>query len=206
MTACGLLVTLAGVVAFRVPLLQGIGQFLNVGAPLEEPVDAVFILGGDVLTRPFVAAAIVEEGFADTILVPTPRNPSGARRSNEPEEEVLIRRVLEALDVPPQAIVEIPHVVKTTQGEAHVLFRFLDETTSPDLAEVSRIAIVTNDYHTRRTRLLFRRAVGDRDLELEFVSVPLDRFAPNNWWRSPDGLATYSLEYLKYLATVARIY
>ena len=59
----------------RESLLTSAGQWLNVGSPLDDRVDAVMVLGGDASTRPFVAAAIIRAGLASQVLIPRTAEP-----------------------------------------------------------------------------------------------------------------------------------
>ena len=53
-------------------ILHGYGAWLDVGAPLDRPVTAVFVLGGGANHRPLVASGIYHAGFAERVLVSAP--------------------------------------------------------------------------------------------------------------------------------------
>jgi uncharacterized SAM-binding protein YcdF (DUF218 family) len=63
---------------------------------------------------------------------------------------------------------------------------------------------VTNDFHSRRARFVFREVIGDRANTLIVVSAPVDRFGPTDWWRSKEGMKIYLAEYLKLAYYVCR--
>ena len=69
-SACA--VTVVVLYLARSAVLCAAGQWLNVGETLAEPVDYVFVLGGDASTRPFLAAAIYRAGYTRQILIPRP--------------------------------------------------------------------------------------------------------------------------------------
>ncbi len=175
-------------------LLRSWGEFLNVGRPLTAPVDVVFVLGGGFESRPFVAAEIFRGGYATQILISRPARHSMDFLGGRSEAEVT-RQILERLEVPAASIVELPRPVDSTVAEVAALREYLED------ARPGKVAVVTSDYHTRRTRILLWRALGSSANELRIVSAPVDDFAPDDWWRSQRGLATYFLETIK-LVTV----
>lgn len=175
----------------RSQLLASLGGWLNVGETLREPVDYVYVLGGDASTRPFLAAAIYRAGYASDVLIPRSLEPAEADDARMPTEEELLQRVLALRGVPETAIRRLDGAVSSTRDEARALAGFLAERPE------ATVAIVTNDFHTRRTRLLFCRAIpGARD-RLHFIAAPTDGFSPGNWWHFKDGVLWYVGEYAK---------
>jgi uncharacterized SAM-binding protein YcdF (DUF218 family) len=181
---------LAGLYLTRVPSLTAVAGFLDVGEP-PGPVDAVMVLGGGSNTRPVVAAALVRAGLARRVLVPTVRLAPENEDGLTPPDHELIRRVLRARGVPDQAIVNLPGEVNSTRDEARSLHRYLD--TEPD----ATVTVVTNGFHTRRTRMLFCHELGERAAQVHFVAAPTDGFSTHDWWRHEAGFNTYAAEYFK---------
>lgn len=189
-----LALVLTGVVAAviqRHGLLSAAGRALNVSSPLREPVDYVMVLGGGASTRPFVAAAIVRAGLAQKVLIPRFAESDAVRDGIVPAEDAVIRQVLLRSGVSPDAVILLDAVVDSTESEAKCLADFLNE--HPGM----RVAVVTNDYHTRRTRLLFSRACGSRAGDLRYIGAPADEFKASNWWQFETGVILYLNEYLK---------
>jgi uncharacterized SAM-binding protein YcdF (DUF218 family) len=189
-----LAVLLAGVVVAynqRHSLLTAAGRSLNVSSPLQEPVDYVMVLGGWPSTRPFVTAEIVRAGLAEKVLVPRFEESDEVRKGIVPSENEAIRQVLLRSGVAPDAIVLLDSVVDSTQSEARVLAEFLNQHPG------AHVAVVTSDYHTRRTRLLFSRACGNRAGNLRYIGAPTDDFDASNWWQFECGVVNYLTEYLK---------
>jgi uncharacterized SAM-binding protein YcdF (DUF218 family) len=190
-----ILPSVAGIVAYaeRVALLTAAGSWLDVGERLREPVDSVFILGGDADTRPFAAAAIMRSGWArQALIVPTAPEP-GELSQQELLREILLRRGVAA-----EAIVELPGKVASTRDEARALGRFLDRHPGHS------VAVVTSDYHTRRTRSIFRAQLGDCAGRVHFVAAPTERFTAANWWHYEQGWKMYIGEYIKMVASLAQ--
>ncbi|MBS0205651.1 MAG: YdcF family protein [Planctomycetes bacterium] len=168
--------------------LRWIGGWLDVGERLSTPVDCVYVLGGESSTRPFMAAAIYRAGYTRQILIP-----EGLPAVDEflPPEHQIQREVLLARGVPRESIQLLSGSVDSTRDEARILGAFL--ASRPD----ATIAVVTSDFHTRRTRMIFRKRLpGSRD-RLHFIATPTDGFGRENWWRFKDGVLWYTFEYIK---------
>jgi uncharacterized SAM-binding protein YcdF (DUF218 family) len=179
-----------GLYLARGRLLPAAARFLDVSEPPRR-ADAVMVLGGGAATRPFVAAALVRAGLARRALVPRVRpSPEGDEGLTLPEDEV-IRRALRARGVPDEAVVTLPGEVDSTRDEAQALGRFLE--AEPD----ARVIVVTNGFHTRRARMLFRHALGERLARVHFVAAPTDGFGAEDWWRHEEGFRCYAGEYFK---------
>src|SRR6516225_4130094 len=74
----------------RAALLTAAGRWLDVGERLHEPVDCVYILGGDADTRPFAAAALIRSGWARQALIAPGPVTAYARSHQELLREVLL--------------------------------------------------------------------------------------------------------------------
>jgi uncharacterized SAM-binding protein YcdF (DUF218 family) len=186
-----LLLGTVAIVYFLSPfVLCRAGRWLNVGERLSSPVDYAFVLGGEATTRPFLAAAIYRAGYARSVLLPEGLAPSEQDEFHLAEHQIQ-RAVLIHRGVPAEDIIQLPGVVDSTRDEAHVLATFL--TTNPQ----SSVAVVTSDFHTRRTRLIFRRILPAHRNQIHFVACPTDGFGPDDWWHYRDGILWYVAEYAK---------
>lgn len=180
------------------PFLLGcVGRWLNVGEELDVPVDYVYVLGGEASTRPFLAAAIFRAGFARKVLIPEGQPPTAADEWQMSEHQVQ-RAVLLHRGVPDRAILELPGPVDSTSDEAVALAKFLESNPQ------ATVAVVTSNFHTRRTRLMFRRILPKHRDHLRFVACPTDGFGPENWWHYRDGVLWYTAEYAKLLREMLR--
>jgi uncharacterized SAM-binding protein YcdF (DUF218 family) len=171
-------------------LLPEAARALDVSEPPPR-VDAVMVLGGGATTRPFVAAALVRAGLARRVLVPGVRLSPGQEEGLAPPESEVIRRVLRARGVLDGDVVTLPGEAASTRDEARALACFLDGDPG------ATVAVVTNGFHTRRARLLFRRELGERLSRVHFVAAPTDGFNTDDWWRHEEGLGCYLTEYVK---------
>ena len=188
----GCLALLAGLLyASRGCYLPAAARFLDVSEPPRR-VDAVLVLGGDSATRPFVAAALFKAGLARGVLVSRVKAAPEVDEGLMPPDHEVMRRVLRARGVPARAIVLLPGECDSTADEARALATFLADEPH------AVVAVVTNAYHTRRARSIFRRALAERSVELLFVAAPTDGFDETNWWRFETGVRTYASEYVKF--------
>ena len=177
----------------RTVLLTAAGRWLDVGESLREPVDCVFVLGGDADTRPFAAAAMIRSGWARQVLiVPTAHEP-GEHSHQELLRDILVRRGVAAA-----AVVELPGQVASTRDEARSLRQFLERHPGHS------VAVITSDYHTRRTRSIFTAQLGDCARQVHFVAAPTERFTAANWWHYEQGWKLYIGEYIKLICTAGR--
>ena len=181
----------------RDSLLASAGQWLNVGSPLIDRVDEVMVLGGDATTRPLVAAAVVRAGLASRVLVPQTAESEEIGDGLVPPHHEIIRQVLIRSGVPTDAILLLPTTVDSTDQEAQCLADFLEKHPG------HTVAVVTSDFHTRRTRLLFGRACREHAADIHFIGAPTDGFNGANWWRFESGFIYYVNEYLKLAKALA---
>lgn len=183
---------LAAIVAvFPAQVLPGVALWLDVGER-PRPADYVMVMPGDEETRPFIAAGMVRRGLARAVLVPTtadgPLTEDGIARPNHE----LIRQILNVRGVDDERIVFLGRQSSSSWDDAEALAEFLASRPG------STVAVVTSDYHTRRSRWVFRRVLRDQANRLFFVSAPSDYFSPHDWWLSKSGLRTYAAEYSKF--------
>lgn len=181
---------------FHVPLLQSAMWWLDVGQPCPAPASYVMVLNGGEYTRPFAAAALVKEGLARRALVATVAEHVGDRDPTVPPYHEINHRVLVQRGIAEGDITLLPIDAATTRDEAAALAGFLQ------LHPNATVIVVTNDFHTRRSRWIFSRILGERAAQTEFFSAPSDDFDEAFWWRSEAGFVTVGTEYLKLAAYI----
>jgi uncharacterized SAM-binding protein YcdF (DUF218 family) len=186
----GIVACAAAMILARESLLQFALSWLDVGTQPAE-VDCVLVLGGDVSTRPFVAASLAKLGLARRVLVPRTLGTGRDIEGIVGLEDELTCEVLRRRGVPREAITLIGQPCAHTQDEARALGDYLK--ASPSV----RAAVVTSGYHTRRARWVFRSVLGRTAERVSFVSAPWDDFPRERWWRDPSGASAVLGEYLK---------
>ena len=183
-------VGLGGLYLAREPLLRGVGQWLDVGVD-PQPADYVMPLGGDENTRPFAAAKLIRNGKASKAIVADIRPTAEAEAGLTPRVHVIMRRVLMHYDVAASDIVTVGNRCDSTYDEARALAGFLEGRPK------ARVIVVTGHYHTRRTRWIFNRVLGDRAGQVSFASAPAHAFRLSSWWKNVKGAELVVGEYLK---------
>ncbi len=179
-------------IAYRAAWLPSVANWLDVGVRPRK-ADYVMVLPGGASTRPLVASAMISRGLALKVLIPTSQISPQAADGLVPQDHELIRRVLNKRGVPDERIEFLGVRSASTWGDAAALREFLVGSSNVS------VAVVTNDYHTRRARWVFRRVLGEHVGQILFVSVPTDYVRPDSWWQSRLGLETYCSEYCKFL-------
>lgn len=178
---------------FRGALLTGVAELVVVEDRLT-PADLIFVLNGDVHTRPFRAAQLYREGLAPRVVIAREQARPATRLGLYPGDADVAVEIMRREGVPGSAILvlETEGGVTSTSDEAEALRRHVAATSA------RRVIVVTSDYHTARARWLVRRAPGMDSTQVLMAGAPDDRFSPANWWRSEAGLVAYVQEYLKF--------
>lgn len=199
---CGIALLVLAIAAWLMPerILTPLAVYLDIS---ESPraVDYVLILNGDPDTRPFAAAALYKAGLAKEVLLTHQQlalESSNVQEGATLSEFELTRQVLLHRGVPESAIRVLPGEISNSFDELQTLARFLEN--QPE----ARVAVVTNYFHTRRSRWALSRVLGDRAESVCFVGVPRDGVDDKVWWRSKRGCAMYLTEYPKFLYYVIR--
>jgi uncharacterized SAM-binding protein YcdF (DUF218 family) len=171
-------------------LLRALAGWLDVGEPPQQ-ADYVMVLNGGEVSRPFVAAALVKAGWAPRLLVAETSPSPAVLDGIIPPYHEINRQVFLKRGVPAADITVLPGQAATTYDEVEALATFLND--HPD----AKVLVVTNECHTRRSRWVFARVLGDRARQVSFVSAPTDEFPMNRWWQSQRGLLAIATEYPK---------
>jgi len=176
-----LLVVSCSLFLFRYHILDYIGTYLIVADPLEQ-VDAIVVLSGDPVSRCQTAADLFLQGWASRVLITKGARPyerEQLRRYGiqelEPHEKCLT--VLTFNAVPEHVIEILDGYNESTIDEVQTLHRRLQ---APGL---QRLMIVTSNFHTRRSRMLFRRALSGDGIQVSVQATPPNFiFDPHDWW------------------------
>ncbi len=185
--------------AFHRPLLRGFANALTVDDAVA-PADFLYVLGGDVNTRPFHAADLFRRGFAPRVVIPRTEDRPASERGFYPNDADVVVRILQQEGVPDSAItmLRIPGGVTSTQDEGRVLRDYLR------MSPAQRVIAVTSAYHTRRARWTLRRELDGIQMDLRMAAAPDDRFDASNWWTREAGFLAFMNETLKFVHTLLR--
>jgi uncharacterized SAM-binding protein YcdF (DUF218 family) len=171
------------------------GRYLQHEDPLQK-ADAIFVLAGTRLERPFEAVDLYKEGYAPTIVLSPGRPDPGEavlrqRGIRFPSEVELQRDALVQLGVPATAIVATQGYVDNTAQEATLLRSMVTSQ------HWRRVIIVTSKYHTRRAGFALRRGLDGTGAEVVIRATRYDASDPARWWRSRTDFRFASSEWQK---------
>jgi uncharacterized SAM-binding protein YcdF (DUF218 family) len=105
--------------------------------------------------------------------------------------------LLKKFGLPSEAVQMVPsHVIgrDRTYSSAVALRDWLRDHATP----VRSFNVLTEDFHARRTRLLYEKAFG-KDVKIGIVAVPSPDYDANHWWRYSDGVREVIGESIAYL-------
>lgn len=173
------------------------GSFLVVNEPLER-ADAVFPLAGARIERWLEAAELHKEGWAPNLVLSQGPSESAeedlrTRGVRFPKHIELIGDALRQLGVPGSAVIVIPNELDNTAQEAEAVRRIALER------KWTRLIVVTSKYHSRRTRLAFRREFAGTPVKVIVRHTRFDGASPEEWWRHRGDIRYVISEYQKLL-------
>jgi uncharacterized SAM-binding protein YcdF (DUF218 family) len=189
------LLLLALVAVTVVALLRGAGAWLVVADPLPARGDAIVMLAGAPAARLLETAALYQRGVAPHVAVTRERRSAATitairRGVTLPEPHDEATRQLRVLGVPANAITVLRGRAYSTLSEARLIARWACRTGRHSLV------VVTSPSHTRRARLILRRALAP-DVVLAVRPAPADFFPRRRWWRHRQTAKLVLSEYQK---------
>ncbi len=178
--------------SFRFQILTGLATMLIVDDQLE-PADIIFVLAGEISSRPFHAAELFKQGLAPDIVMAREADWRAVELGLYPRGTDVATEILKKLGVPAENITVIAGDGGTTstRDEAIILGRYVEEHN------VKRVIIVTAAFHTRRAKWIFDKELSGSGVTLEVAAVPEWKFDETNWWQQEQGLKTFLNEYIK---------
>jgi len=185
-----LLTVLALLVLARGPILTAFAHAWIIDDQLE-PADAIVILGGNPTTRPSAAVELYGQGLAPRLVHFDVLWEPGPLIGWDNSERELTRQILLASGIPPDAIVTVGEQVSSSYEEA-IAVREWTETN-----EIHSLIIVTDMFHTRRVRWLYRKILENRGLTVQMSAIPHRHYSPDNWWTTEQGLIDFWQEWVK---------
>lgn len=183
---------LLAIIAMPVCLVLGylglrlVGRFLIVSDPLQSADAAAVLSGGDLDRLDTAAALLNDETVRFLILTNTDATtPSGRTMTDYLYSEATQR----GIDVPQIDITR--EKVITTYDEARAVLALMQERGW------NSVIIVTDPFHSRRTRFLFNLVFDDSGKSFRIHTVSPHWFSPGRWFFTPLGWETAVREYGK---------
>lgn len=178
---------LVGIITHRL-WLPALARVLIVDQTPTE-ASAILVLGGGSSSRLDRALELYQAGQAPLVITSgeSPRLPDFEQTFAELAADYLVRR-----GVPPDVISMMKDTTSTYEEAENSLRLAQDQGFTSFL-------VVTDDYHTRRSSLVFRRVYRDSNVRLIFVAARSDWFNPDAWWTEERSLLAVFGEYEKLL-------
>jgi uncharacterized SAM-binding protein YcdF (DUF218 family) len=162
------------------------GEFL-VHTDEVQRSGAVVLLSGGSQERVDEAARLMRERYADLlILTDTDQRMPGGMLEWE-----YIRLEMIANGVSPAQIQPTDHTVSSTRDEARAVRDYLQRH------HVSSCLIVTDPYHTRRTRIIYKAEMRGAGIEVRVIPASGHWYRPATWFLSWRGWQATVSEYIK---------
>ena len=179
---------------FRGPILIGMGKILIVKDPLSN-ADIIYLLTGDVTSRPFHAVELYRENYTNTIVVPQHEVNPAEELGIYPNPTEAVMKVLHQKGVNKSDIVVIDfnNGVTSTTDEAIALRRYVNKT------KIKNVIIVTSAFHSFRAKYIFKKVLKLTPVNIIMSPAPHWKFDETNWWKYEEGLIYCANEYLKFI-------
>lgn len=172
-------------------VLWGMGGILIVGDSLQKS-DVVVLLGGGDALRMQEAVTIYQDKLAGMIILTETGETdpkTGIPYSQLQKEEMM------SLGVPAGGIEFTDEHGNSTYEEAYAVRKLLTQS-----GRVTSAIIVTDPYHTLRTRLIFRDVFRETNIRISVRPVRSHWYRSTTWWQSREGWQFTLSEYAKVFA------
>ncbi len=160
--------------------LIGVGAVLIVADPIE-PVDAVVVLSGGTGDRLALAIEMNADGIAPNLVITDADRTANARLRGDAIEGGFAREDVYITDLP----------VDSTEDEAVAVREFAQDQGW------TRLMVVTDPYHSFRTRLIFRQVLRDSGIDVFVRPVAGHWFRSTTWFLQAEGWQFVFLEIAK---------
>ncbi len=152
------------------------------------PVKAIVVLSGGTEPRMREALRLYEEGYGSIIIL---TETGGTLRDSEQLYSFDMRIQLMNNGVPSGNIIITDMQVSSTIDEARAVRETLTNQQFPSAI------IITDPYHTRRTRMVFREAFTDSPIDIYVRPAGSSWYNSRTWFFSARGWQFTTLEYIK---------
>lgn len=187
-----LLVGAVGLLAALVLIYIGLraaGAFLITGDRLKE-ADAVVVLGGGEEHRAKEAVRLVQEQYGKWLIITEP----GELEPGQGLGSQFVRMEAIANGLSPFVILVTEQTADNTFQEAQSVLQLMEQHG------FQSIIVVTDPFHTQRTRLIFQNVFQGSDRTARVYPVQGHWYRSNTWFLSLNGWKTTLNEYVRLFA------
>ena len=161
-------------------ILRGLGGLLIYADPLEN-ADAAVALSGDTGDRVSTAAWLYDEHYVDALYI--------TYTEDAARDALILAANQGGIDLNKIHVTEA--TVSNTVEEARAI-RTLATNKGAD-----SLIIITDPFHTLRTRVIFKHELRDRAIDIQVRPVGGHWYRSNTWYKTPEGIRLTIEEYLK---------
>lgn len=156
--------------------------------------DAIICLSGDRETRNPECLRLWKEGYAKRLFVTEERPKNKEFNQLELSHLEFAQAVTKRMKL--NAVWEL---LPSLSGGATSTFDEAEDALAMARQEGwARIILVTDEFHTRRSLLAFKKVFEGSDIEVQVAGAPNEVFSADNWWKSDRGIVAYFGETIKY--------
>ena len=184
---------LLGVFLFRTPILSYYAYIFTL-QNAEKGADAIICLSGDRETRNPESLRLWNQGYAQRLFVTEEKPKNKEFNLVELSHLEFAREVTKLMKL--EAKWEL--LPSLTGGATSTFDEAEDALAYGERANWKRIIIVTDEFHTRRAHLAFRKVFAGSDITVQVAGAPNELFAIDDWWKSDRGILAYLCETIKY--------
>lgn len=166
--------------------LRGLGAYLITGDPLERG-DAVVVLGGGGEHRVVEAVRLVQERYGLWLIVTEP----GETVPGEGPGSQVFRNVAILAGISPDVILITEKTAGNTYQEAEAVMHMMEKH------KLKSVIVVTDPFHTQRTRMIFRSVFAGSEISVRVHPVPNHWYRSTTWFLHLEGWGHTIREYVK---------
>jgi uncharacterized SAM-binding protein YcdF (DUF218 family) len=174
------------VFVFNSSLLNAISDFLVIEDTLAH-ADIIVVLSGDTKGRRVpTGVELFQEGYADRMVM------IGEEIQWNTLEPEIMREHAVALGISKDDIHVVEQGISTYMQALSMVDLMINEGLESAI-------VVTSDYHTKRTRYIFRKLFLPSGLTVLVKASPSGRIQSSDWWKNSDYAKIVFYEYTKLL-------
>ncbi len=160
----------------------------------QPGADAIICLSGDRETRTPQSLRLWKEKFAPKLYVTQEKPKNKEFNGLELSHLEFARAVTQRMNLDAKW-----QVLPSQSGGATSTFDEAEDALNLAQKEGwQRIIIVTDEFHTRRSLLAFKKVFKASGIAVQVAGAPNEVFAVDDWWQSDRGILAYIGETIKY--------
>ena len=173
----------------------------------EGPRDAdyIVVLQGGIPDRIAHGADLYQQGYADHILMVESKSFTNYDLIHQHQMELpshveINKKAALQLGVEEDRVQIIPGKADSTRNEAEIISNYLVEQQNQNSANTETLLLVTSQFHSFRSALIFEEVFEEKDLShVNIISTPspYDPFSRDSWWTDRRAARNAFFEYLK---------